>query len=374
MRHVSVCLLLLLLSVSPGYASVTDSALPDFYLQLKAQQQFTDRWDNTRFEHIGQWKNHARAVLRQSLLWPDNPVAFSPQLTDTEQRQGYRAERWLIQLTAESRVPVILLIPESLTTPAPVMLLLHDHGAFFDIGKEKMIRPFKHSPQQGVAQRWADKYFSGRFIGDELAAQGYLVVAADSFGWGERGPLAFEQQQALAANFMLMGRSLAGMVAYEDLRLVDFIRQLPQADTQRIGVLGFSMGAFKAWQLAALTDDIKATVAVAWMNSWQQLVVPGNNALKGQSAFYMLHPGLNAKLDIADVAAIAAPAAMLLINGEKDTLMPVKGVQQAYQQLRQIWQQYNADDKLDTVLWPQYGHEFSAEQQQAAFAFLKKHL
>ncbi|MDX3773796.1 alpha/beta fold hydrolase [Chromatiaceae bacterium AAb-1] len=357
-----------------SYADKPVPDLPDFYLQLKAQQQFSDSWDKSRFPDIRQWKAQARAIVRESLLWPDNPVPFNAELQQTEQRHGYRAERWQIQLTAESRVPVMLLIPDALAKPAPAILLLHDHGAFFDIGKEKMIRPLQGSSQLTIAQQWADKYFSGRFIGDELAAQGYLVVAADTFGWGERGPLQFTQQQALAANFLLLGRSLAGMAAYEDLRLTEFIRQLPQADSQRIGVLGFSMGAFKAWQLAALTDDIKATVAVAWMNTYQQLIVPGNNILTGQSAFYMLHPGLAARLDIPDVAAIAAPGAMMFINGAKDKLMPVAGAEQAYQKLRLIWQQYDAAEQLSTTLWPEYGHEFSLEQQQQAIEWLERQL
>ncbi len=361
--------------------TVIDQQLPDFYPQLKQQQQFSAAWHPGRYDDIRQWKTAARVLLRQSLLWPDNPVAFEPQLQQSEQRDGYRAERWLIQLTAESRVPVLILTPqhsdsESLNSELlPAILLLHDHGAWFELGKEKMIRPLlqvshvsKNSAES--AQRWADKHFSGQFVGDELARQGYLVIAADTFGWGERGPLAFEAQQAVAANFFLLGRSLAGMAAYEDLRLVEYIRQLPQVDAERIGVIGFSMGAFRAWQLAALTDDIRAAVAVSWFNTYQQLLVPGNNILRGQSAFYMLHPGLPALLDIPDVAAIAAPKAMLFINGARDRLMPVAGVEQAYARIREIWQQFQASEQLTTEIWPEAGHEFNARQQQRVYEWL----
>lgn len=355
---------------------VPGTALPDFYQQLQ-QPHYPASWASGNFAELRQWRDNGRAILRQSLLWPEQTVDFVPVLLKTELRDGYQAELWSVKLTVYSRANLLLLRPEQQAEPArplPAILLLHDHGARFDIGKEKMIRPFAGDPRLAAASNWSERYFSGRFIGDELAKQGYLVVAADTLGWSDRGPIDFSQQQALASNFLLMGRSLAGFAAYEDLQLVRFIRQLSAVDPERLGVLGFSMGAFRAWQLAALTDDIKAGVAVAWLNRYQQLLVPGNNIVGGQSAFYMVHPGLAGQLDIPDVASLAAPKTMLFINGGQDPLMPVEGVNAAYQQMAQVWQAYDASDALTTKMWPQYGHEFNAQQQQQAFAWLAQQL
>lgn len=382
-------LLLLVLSVSWSAAIVAaektasvstllpGTALPDFYLQLQQQQPYPASWGAGNFADPAKWRANGRALLRQSLMWPQQDVDFAPVLLKTELRDGYQAELWSLQLTTYSRVSLLLLRPELPAKPIgalPAILLLHDHGARFDIGKEKMIRPFADDPKLTSASQWSERYFSGNFVGDELAKQGYLVVAADTLGWSDRGPVEFSQQQALASNFLLMGRSLAGMAAYEDLQLVRFIRQLPVVDNTRVAALGFSMGAFRAWQLAALTDDIKAAVAVAWLNRYQHLLVPGGNLVSGNSAFYMLHPGLAAQLDIPDVASLAAPKAMLFINGGKDKLMPAAGVSEAYQQMAQVWQAYAAAEALSTKLWPQLGHEFNAEQQQQAFAWLAQQL
>ncbi|MBV2128701.1 dienelactone hydrolase family protein [Arsukibacterium indicum] len=350
-----------------------DSPLPDFYQQLQQQQDYPASWAAGNFATPALWRANGRELLRKSLLWPAEETDFAPMLEKTEQRQGYQAELWSVQLTSYSRIKLLLLRP-ALSEPLPAVLLLHDHGARFDIGKEKMIRPFADDPKLARALQWSERYFSGNFIGDELAKQGYLVVAADTLGWSDRGPMEFSQQQALASNFFLMGRSLAGMAAYEDLQLVHFIRQLPAVDNMRVSALGFSMGAFRAWQLAALTDDIKAAVAVAWLNRYQHLLVPGNNILSGQSAFYMLHPGLAGQLDIPDVASLAAPKAMLFINGGKDKLMPAAGVTDAYQRMAEVWQAYAAPEALSTKLWPQLGHEFNAEQQQLAYSWLAQQL
>ncbi|MGP9800671.1 dienelactone hydrolase family protein [Rheinheimera sp. NSM] len=367
------CLLLLVLALPLQADSLIEQQLPDFYQQLLPQQAYPLSWQPEHFNDIQHWRAQGRAALREALLWPDEPVDFAAELVKNEARDGYSAQLWSVQLTKQSRVQLMLLQPD-VAKPAPAVLLLHDHGARFDIGKEKWLQPFATDMRLPAAQQWADKYFSGNFVGDALAKQGYLVLAADTFGWSDRGPVEFSAQQSLAANMFMLGRSLAGMAAYEDLRLVQFIKQLPQADSNRLAVLGFSMGAFRAWQLAALTDDIKAGVAVAWLNSYRHLITPGNNILKGQSAFYMLHPGLAAKSDIPDIAALAAPKAMLFINGGKDKLMPQAGVKQAYAQLAKVWQAHGAADKLATTLYPQYGHEFNAEQQQQVFSWLATQL
>ncbi|MDX1392643.1 MAG: alpha/beta hydrolase family protein, partial [Rheinheimera sp.] len=351
-------LLLLLLSLPAWAEGIIAQQLPDFYPQL-TKVPYPHSYDVKRFATVNQWRADGRTILRQALLWPDEQTDFAARQLKTEARDGYSAQLWSVQLTAHSRVNLLLLVPDSVK-PAPAVLLLHDHGARFDIGKEKWIKPFAGDSRLPSAQHWAEKYFAGQFVGDALARQGYVVLAADTLGWSDRGPITFAAQQALASNMFLLGRSLAGMAAFEDLRLIEFLRQLPEADASRLAVMGFSMGAFRAWQLSALTDDIKAGVAVAWLNRYQELLQPGSNLAKGQSAFYMLHPGLAAQMDIPDVASLAAPKAMLFINGEKDKLMPVAGVEQAYAQLARVWQAFDAADKLSTRLYPAYGHEFSA--------------
>ncbi|SEH80199.1 Dienelactone hydrolase [Rheinheimera pacifica] len=366
-------LLLLVLALPLQADNLIDQQLPDFYQQLIPQTTYPLSWQPEQFSDIQHWRTQGRAALREALLWPDEPVDFAAELLKTEERNGYSAQLWSVQLTKQSRVQLLLLQPDA-AKPAPAVLLLHDHGARFDIGKEKLIKPLAADSRGASAEQWVNKHFSGNYVGDALAKQGYLVIAADTLGWSDRGPVEFDAQQALAGNMFMLGRSLAGMAAYEDLRLVQYLNQLPEVDNSRLAVLGFSMGAFRAWQLAALTDDIKAGVAVAWLNSYRHLLTPGNNILKGQSAFYMLHPGLAAKLDLPDIAALAAPKAMLFINGAKDKLMPQAGVEQAYQQLAKVWQAHGAADKLTTTLYPHYGHEFNAEQQQQVFSWLATQL
>ncbi|HDZ8389804.1 TPA: alpha/beta fold hydrolase [Klebsiella oxytoca] len=352
---------------------VVEGNLPASWQQLKAQMTYPDSWLSGKYRHFDQWREHARTLLRQSLLTPTSASPFTPQTLMSEDRGTYRAEKLAFNVTDENRIAALMLTPKS-AGPHPAIVLLHDHGSKFDIGKEKLIRPLRDAARLASAEAWADKFFSGRFIGDELAQRGYVVIAIDSPGWGDRGPMTYEQQQALASNYFNLGRSLAGEVAYEDLRTVDFVSTLKEVDNKRIGVLGFSMGGFRAWQLAALSDKVAATAAISWFGTWNGLMQPGNNVLRGQSAFYMLHPGLAGHLDIPDIASIAAPRPMLIYSGGQDKLFPAAGVNDAFAKVHNVWASQNAQDKLETRTWPELGHVFYQEQQDEVFPWLDKWL
>ena len=352
---------------------ITEGNLPVSWQQMKSQMQYPDSWLSGRYTDFKQWQQHARQEFRQSLLTPDSTKSFDAKQIASEDRGSYTAEKLSLNITDDNRIAALMLTPKT-PGPHPAIVLLHDHGSKFDIGKEKLIRPWGNAEQRASAQAWADKFFTGRFIGDELAKRGYVVIAIDSPGWGDRGPMVYEQQQALASNYFNLGRSLAGEVAYEDMRTVDFIASLKSVDSQRIGVLGFSMGGFRAWQLAALSDKVAATAVISWFGTYNGLMTPGNNVLRGQSAFYMLHPGMPAKMDIPDIASLAAPKPMLIFSGGQDKLFPANAVNDAFAKAHRVWSSQNADDRLVTKTWPSLGHVFYQQQQEEVFPWLDKWL
>ena len=74
-----------------------------------------------------------------------------------------------------------------------------------------------------------------------------------------------DKHMAVAGNFMMLGRSWSAFMNYEDMYTTDFLATLPEVDSKRIGCMGFSMGAYRAWMLSALSDKVKAGAAVCWM-------------------------------------------------------------------------------------------------------------
>ncbi|MDE1158187.1 MAG: alpha/beta fold hydrolase [Neorhizobium sp.] len=258
--------------------------------------------------------------------------------------------------------------------PSPAILLLHDHGSFFSIGKEKLIRRPNETPDLTAdIDHWTARIYGGRHVGNALASRGYTVLSVDALGWGSRRGNGYGDQQALAANLMQFGTSLAGVVLQEDLEALNYLASLDGIDKNRIAVLGYSMGGFRAFQLAALSDRAKACVSGGWMGTLSGLMQSGNNQLRGQSAFYMLHPQIAGKLDYPDLAGLAAPKPALFFAGAEDRHFPEPVVADAFRRLTSLWTEAGARDRLETRLFPG-GHSFPRDRQDHAFDWLDRTL
>jgi dienelactone hydrolase len=349
--------------------AVAPDNLPVMAPQLKARLRFPMAW-SPQVTDLPAWRKAGVAKLWELTLQASDHTPFDPQVIAEVDRGTYVARKVAFNLTADSRVLGLLLVPKG-QGPFPAAVMYHDHGAQFDIGKEKMIAPWGNPARQDASKAWAERYFSGRHPGDELAKRGTVVFATDALGWGDRGAMTYDMQQALAANFFQLGSSLAGLMALEDTRAAAFLASLPEVNPQRVAAVGFSMGAFRAWHAAALSDAITATVAVNWMATNEGLMVSGNNQLRGGSAWTMLHPGLQRFLDYPDVASLAAPKPMLVLAGESDALFPLESVHAAYAKMGAVWSAWNAAKDFETKFWPG-GHLFGQDQQVFAYDWLDR--
>lgn len=361
-------------SVGRPYETVKD--MPVYYEVLRSELTYPAAWGVSPEKNFDAWRNKARTLLLDCIDYIADTTAFDYTIVATEQRNGYAAHRIMLHLNRYVTVPAYLLVPSG-SGPFPAVVVLHDHGAKFDIGKEKNVKPFADDTVTlAISDAWVSKYYDGIYTGDYLAANGYVVLAVDALLWGDRGRkegARYNSQQALAANLLQMGRSWCGVITSDDMQSVDFLASLPFVDSSRIGAVGFSMGAHRAWMLSAATDKVRAAAAVCWMCTTDSLMTLTNNQNKGGSAYAMIVPRLRRYLDYSHVAAISCPKPLLLINGRKDKLFPVAGVQSAYDYLRGVWRQCGADEKLETTFYDTT-HTFNAEMHRQVLLFLDKWL
>lgn len=384
MKHKLLSLLFAsLLSLSTASAQTDSTAyevtgnMPVFYQQMKQQLTYPLAWGKAEEKDFAKWKAQARHVLAECMqnLQPA-PKAYAMEVTDREQRDGYEARKIRFNLSEWSRVPAYLLVPEG-KGPFPAIVLLHDHGAHFSIGKEKMVRPFHVAPEvMEDADQWARQCYDGQYVGDYLARHGYVVLAVDALFWGERGRkegTSYDAQQALASNFLQMGASWGAFINVDDMRSAEFLASLPFVDKERVGSLGFSMGAYRSWMLAALTDVVRASASICWMNTTEHLMTLTNNQNKGGSAYAMLIPALRRYLDYPHVASIACPKPTLFFNGTQDKLFPIEGVRDAYREMEAVWKSQRASDRLVTKLWDEK-HFFNKEMQKETLEFFDRWL
>lgn len=351
--------------------------LPVYYDRMKSLLTYPMSWQSQKNKDLDVWKKQAREILFECMdIVQPAPDDYDMKVIDSEQREGYRALKIEFNISKWTRVPAYLLVPDG-EGVFPSVVMLHDHGAHFLIGKEKMIRPFNVDREiVSDADSWALKCYDGRYVGDYFAMNGYVVLSVDALFWGDRGckeGIDYDRQQALASNFMQMGASWGAYINMDDMRSVEFLASLPFVDSDRIGCLGFSMGAYRSWMLSSMTDMVKVSASVCWMNTTDCLMTVDNNQNKGGSAYSMLLPRIRKYLDYPHVASIACPKPSLFFNGSQDKLFPVEGVTDAYRQMKEVWDSVGASDKLVTKMWDEK-HFFNKKMQEEVLDFFNKWL
>ena len=351
--------------------------LPVYADSLIADFDFPLAWGNSDIKDFGEWKKSARQKVFDCMLMPPPAPSngYETKVLFEEQREGYKARKIEIRLSRYYTVPAYVLIPDG-KGPFPAVNCLHDHGAHLFIGKEKMIRPLACEDSTVIkdAQEWL-KGYEGQFFGDYLAKNGYVVFSADAPMWGERGQMEGPKRDTydmIAGNMMMYGIDLSAWMTYDDIAGTEYLAQMPEVDASRIGCTGWSMGAYRAWMLSALSDRIKVGAAVCWMvTSDEQLSFKYDRTETG--GFANCYPGLRRWLDYPHVASIACPKPMLFINGSQDKLFPVAGVEKAFATMHTTWESQGAGDKIETELWDM-PHSCWKNSQQRVLDFFKKHL
>jgi dienelactone hydrolase len=308
-------------------------------------------------------------------------------------RGDYVQERVEFNTTPDIRVPAFVLIPKRARFPAPGLVALHDHGGFYVWGKEKLV---EQEGEHAVLTDFKRQYYSGRSIASDLARAGYVVVVIDMFYWGERrmllagdaadwrerpGSMSAERIAAFnrrsSEGEPLVGRTIfaagftwAGVMFWDDVRTVDYLLRRPEVDPGRIGCVGLSMGGLRSVHLAALDDRIKAAVVVGWMASFPAQL---RSHIRNTIGHTKLVPGLYREMDYPDVASLAMPSALLVINGSRDALFEPAGVRASFDKLAACYAKAGAGERLRTRLYDT-PHEFNAEMQAEAWAWLARHL
>ena len=361
------------------------------FIQSQAPRDFSLSFLRDEFKDLAAWKRQARGKLLELLHYAPPACKPDPQVVEKVDRGDYVQEKVYFNTTPNLRVPAYVLIPKKAKRPAPAVVALHDHGGFYLWGKEKLVESPDEHPSLADFKK---TYYGGTSIASLLARRGYVVLVIDMFYWGERRllldddpadwrerlkTLSVERVSAFnaraSANEDLVGRTIlsagftwAGVMYWDDIRTVDYLVSRSEVDAKRIGCVGLSMGGLRACHLAALDDRIRAAVVVGWMASFPYQL---RRHVRSTIGHTKLVPGLYRYLDYPDVASLAMPAALLVINGRKDGLFEPDGVTVCFAKLASCYRKAAVPEKLSTRLYDT-PHEFNAAMQQAAWAWLEK--
>lgn len=363
------------------------------FIQSQRTTNFPLSFLNPQFGDLKGWKRTARAKLLDLLQYAPEPCGANAELVESKDEGDYIREKVYFNTTPDLRIPAYVLVPKNVQLPAPAVVALHDHGGFYLWGKEKLVATAEEHPALTDFKKTA---YAGRSIASELARRGYVVLVIDMFYWGERRMLLDEDaidwrhpnmgitRERIAAfnrrageNEQLVGRTIfsagftwAGTIFWDDIRSVDYLASRLEVDANRIGCVGLSVGGLRSCHLAALDDRIKAAVVVGWMCSFPKQI---KKHIRHTIGHTKLVPGLYRHLDYPDVASLAMPTPLLVINGSKDALFEPGGVNEAFDKLRACYRKAGHEEKLRTRLYDT-PHEFNAAMQQEAWEWFKRWL
>ena len=377
-------------ALGPSARSDVGSLFP-FIESQAVKADFPLSFLNPRFKNLKRWKQTAREKFLELLHYSPPRCDPAPEVVERVDRGDYIREKIYFNTTPSIRVPAYLLVPKGASKKLPAIVALHDHGGFYLWGKEKLVETDDDAP---AMKNWRTTYYGGNSLASVLVRMGYVVLVIDMFYWGERRMLldddpadwrerpanisrerialfnqrASQSEQLVGRTIFAAGFTWAGVMFWDDIRSVDYLLTRSEVDPQRIGCVGLSMGGLRAAHLAALDPRVKAAVAVGWMASFPTQL---QRHIRNTIGHTKLVPGLYRLMDYPDVASLAMPSALLVINGSKDALFEPGGVAASFDKLARCYKKAGIPDRIKTSLYDA-PHEFNGEMQNEAWAWLKR--
>lgn len=320
-----------------------NTMLKDYHRLLSDRAQWPDFRRMTR-QAVEHHLKTVRERLASALGVLPHPEAAPPPLQtvgDLVHREGYTIQKVHFE-SLPGRVVTGLIyraMPEQ-RKEAPGILIVHGHAP------------------QGKAQPATQQ----RCIG--LARRGFVVLAIDTAGLGERKPAGH-------TNFSLFATGVTpqALLLRDNQVALDVLQSLPGVEPDKIGCTGSSGGGTQTLYLAALDSRVTAAVPTATVCAYNDHAANSNSDYCSCEAV----PGLVKFGDIGDVLALIAPRDVLVLSPTRDLTFPIQGARMSYLRALDAYKQLGAADRIDK--WETYTpHAYSRSLREAMYAFFERAL
>jgi cephalosporin-C deacetylase-like acetyl esterase len=209
-------------------------------------------------------------------------------------------------------------------------------------------------------------YWEGKLAWDyqclyqHLARQGYVVLAFDPFGQGERQQFLdpktgrsryhepTDEHDASGRPLILLGTTFAQYGVWDAVRALDYLVSRPEVDPERIGCVGHSGGATMTMYLCALEPRIQVAVAVEghFRNfGARHYEAPGSVDDAEQNMVGASPAGI----DRADLLAAFAPKPLLMCYTPQDVAASpfyLEAVEEVFREVRSAYSVLGAEESV----------------------------
>jgi hypothetical protein len=300
-----------------------------------------------------------QADLHQILLQmigglPSQKTELHAQVTGTIQMDGYSIEKLIFESLPGVYVTALVYAPDDHSNKHPAVLVPAGHAANGKIH------------YQALSQR--------------LARRGYVVIAWDPIGQGERSQfwdvkagksrynLVCAEHAVLGNLAYLAGANLARWEIWDGMRAVDYLLTRADVDGKRISITGTSGGGTQTALIAALDQRIKAAAPSCYISSMPMrmgsriFVDPDSDP--EQDLAGMISNGL----DHSGLLLLMYPRPVMLASAVLD-FFPIEGARKSFREAQRLYERFDHADRI-AMTEGYHGHQFSDENQEAALDFL----
>ncbi|MEM8970681.1 MAG: alpha/beta hydrolase family protein [Pseudomonadota bacterium] len=300
-------------------------------------------FDSQASEDPAAWQSRARKKLIELTGYTEN--RDQPQITTEipaeEVDPGLLKRSFYLRVRPATDLPVHLIFREGLSAPAPVFLHLAGSTSGVHLAWGSTRVPIDHQ-----------RVTIGADMARQAAERGYLAVAIEQAGYGERTEFHLPKRSSnrtidTANHLLLLGRTLMGDGASDMSSAVDWLlgSHCPfEVLPNRIFLFGHSAGGTLAQFAAALDTRIAGILASGSVGPICETL-----AARGAGGGDGIVPGLLNYFDTADLIALVAPRPFVGLSGKSDHIYPYNGVEQVITEAAEFYRLMGAESSIRAV-------------------------
>ena len=325
------------------------------------------------YHDVAEWearaKNLREGILCGAELWPlPTKTPLNPIIRDKREYAGYTVGNVAFESLPGVFVTGSFYRPRSGQGPFPAVLCTHGHW---------WTLPDQYGRYQASKQT----------LCANLARMGAVVFAPDMVGWGNwvidgTEKIPPDEKNCLRITFPKSNTTILldgpqtirdhvrnpkvlKQQLWNNMRALDFLISLGNVAPQRIGVTGASGGGLQTFLLAAVDERVAVSIPVCMVSAEYTSDCICDYGMP-------IHLSQMHQTNSAEIAALAAPRAQLVISNGQDWTKHVPEIEFPY--IQNVYRLYGKQDNVENLHLVNEGHDYKISKRLGAYRFFAKHL
>lgn len=273
--------------------------------------------------------------------------ARSRQIIDNEKYVGYEV---VLDVWTDVIAYGILLLPKDIKPGERRPVVVCQHGLE---GRPQDVVQGNHPAYHDFAAK--------------LAERGFITLSPQNLYIGQ------DKFRTLQRKANPLGKTLFSVIIPQHQQLVDWLKTLPQVDSERIAFYGLSYGGKSAMRIPPLVPDYCLSICSADFNEWvwknASTRSPYSYVWTGE--YEIFEWDLGSTFNYAEMAALIAPRPFMVERGHADGVAPDETVASEF---AKVFHLYNARLKLGERCEIEFFDGPHTINGQGTFRFLHRHL